>query len=106
MNIIIKKLFSENKGLFQNLLAKTLEIPYDSIENITIINPELSPETLSRKFSRLDLTMEFGGKLVNIEIQVKNDKDFRDRTLFYLKRLRHLLLKMVINTANSNILLQ
>lgn len=87
LDIIFKKLFSENKDLLQDFLAKTLEIPYDSIDNITIINPELPPETLSGKFSRLDLTMEFGGKLVNIEIQVKNDQDFRDRTLFYWAKL-------------------
>lgn len=87
LDIIFKKLFSENKDLLQDFLAKTLEIPYDSIDNITIINTELPPETLSEKFSRLDLTMEFGGKLVNIEIQVKNDQDFRDRTLFYWAKL-------------------
>ena len=47
LDIIFKKLFSENKDLLQDFLAKTLEIPYDSIKNITIINPELPPETLS-----------------------------------------------------------
>ena len=31
--------------------------------------------------------MEFDGKLVNIEIQVKNEQDFRDRTLFYWAKL-------------------
>lgn len=87
LDIIFKKLFSENKDLLQDFLAKILDIPYESIDNITIINPELPPETLSGKFSRLDLTMEFDGKLVNIEIQVKNEPDFRDRTLFYWAKL-------------------
>lgn len=47
----------------------------------------MPPEILSRKFSRLDLTMKFGGKLVYIEIQVKNDQAFRDRTHSYLAKL-------------------
>lgn len=87
LDIIFKKIFSENEDILRDFLAKVLEIPGESIGTITITSQELPPETLSGKFSRLDLTMEFGGKLVNIEIQVKNELDFRDRTLFYWAKL-------------------
>lgn len=39
------------------------------------------------KFSRLDLNLKMNGQLVNVEIQVKNDNDYRDRTLFYWANL-------------------
>lgn len=44
-------------------------------------NPELPPESLEGKFSRLDLNLKVNNRLVNVEIQVKNEPDYRDRTL-------------------------
>lgn len=41
--------------------------------NINITNPEIPPESISGKFSRLDLNMSVDNRLVNVEIQVKND---------------------------------
>ena len=46
-----------------------------------ITNPELPPESLEGKFSRLDLNLKVDNRLVNVEIQVKNEPDYRDRTL-------------------------
>ena len=60
-----------------------LDIPPESIKEITISNPELPPETVASKFSRLDLSLNVDNKLVNVEIQVKTDTDYRDRTLFF-----------------------
>lgn len=47
-------------------------------------NPELPPESLEGKFSRLDLNLKFDNRIVNVEIQVKNEPDYRDRTLVLL----------------------
>ncbi len=73
--------------MLHSFVASMLEIPQERIKEIKITNPELPPETLTGKFSRLDLSLKVDDKLVNVEIQVKNDADYRDRTLFYWAKL-------------------
>ncbi len=68
-------------------MSSLLDIPPESIKEITISNPELPPETVASKFSRLHLSLNVNDKLVNVEIQVKIDNDYRDRTLFYWAKL-------------------
>ena len=87
LDIIFKKLFTENEDMLESFVASMLDIPQESISEIKITGSELPPESLSGKFSRLDLNMKVDDKLVNVEIQVKNDNDYRDRTLFYWAKL-------------------
>lgn len=47
----------------------------------------MTPETIDGKFSRLDLNLKVADKLINVEIQLKGDNDYRDRTLFYWAKL-------------------
>jgi predicted transposase/invertase (TIGR01784 family) len=42
---------------------------------------------LFQKFSRLDIKLEVDDKIVNIEMQVNSESDFKDRTLFYWSKL-------------------
>lgn len=84
LDIIFKKMFTENEDMLHSFVASMLDIPQENISDIKITNPE---ETLSGKFSRLDLSLKVDNKLVNVEIQVKNDADYRDRTLFYWAKL-------------------
>ncbi len=87
LDIIFKKIFTENEDMLQSFLADILEIPYDDIQNIVIAKQELTPETIDGKFSRLDLNLKIADKLINVEIQLKGDNDYRDRTLFYWAKL-------------------
>lgn len=87
LDIIFKKLFSENTDLLQDFVAGLLEIPADSIESIELKNTEIVPETYEGKFSRLDLNMKLNDTLVNVEIQINSHPDFRDRTMFYWAKL-------------------
>ena len=87
LDIIFKKIFTENEDMLHSFVASMLDIPQESISEIKITNPELPPETMAGKFSRLDLSLKVDDKLVNVEIQVKNDADYRDRTLFYWAKL-------------------
>ena len=87
LDVIFKKLFTENEDLLHSFVASMLDIPTESIKTIKISNPELPPETVESKFSRLDLSLNVDDKLVNVEIQVKMEPDYRDRTLFYLAKL-------------------
>lgn len=87
LDVIFKKLFTENEDLLHSFVASMLDIPTESIKTIKISNPELPPETVASKFSRLDLSLNVDDKLVNVEIQVKMEPDYRDRTLFYWAKL-------------------
>lgn len=87
LDVIFKKLFTENEDLLHSFVASMLDIPTESIKMIKISNPELPPETVESKFSRLDLSLNVDDKLVNVEIQVKMEPDYRDRTLFYWAKL-------------------
>ncbi len=83
LDIIFKKIFTENEDMLYSFVASMLDIPQSSITEIKITNPEMPPVTVSGKFGRLDLNMRVDDRLVNVEIQVKNDADYRDKALFY-----------------------
>ena len=87
LDIIFKKIFTENSDMLHSFVASMLDVPSESIEEIKITNTELPPETYAGKFSRLDLSLRVDNRLVNVEIQVKNEPDYRDRTLFYWAKL-------------------
>lgn len=87
LDIIFKKFFTDNKDMLHSFVASMLEIPQESIKEIQINNSELPPDDFDGKFSRLDLSLTVDERLVNVEIQVKNEPDYRDRTLFYWAKL-------------------
>ncbi len=87
IDVVFKKLFVENLDLLREFLSDILDIPLNDIEDIVITNPEMPPENMSGKFSRLDLNLKLKTKLVNVEIQISFDNSFRDRTLFYWAKL-------------------
>lgn len=87
LDIIFKKIFTENDDMLQEFLADILDIPYEDIQDVIVTNSELTPETSDGKFSRLDLNLKVADKLINVEIQLKGNNDYRDRTLFYWAKL-------------------
>ncbi|MBP0965952.1 MAG: Rpn family recombination-promoting nuclease/putative transposase [Oscillospiraceae bacterium] len=87
LDVIFKKFFSENLDLLKDFLSEILEIPIDRINSVVPTNPELTPEDIDGKFSRLDLNLIVDDKLVNVEIQVNNDPNYRDRAMFYWSKL-------------------
>jgi predicted transposase/invertase (TIGR01784 family) len=64
-----------------------LHIAHDSIESIVITNPEIPPELLKEKFCRLDIVMKIDGRLVNLEIQVEDEDNYPERSLYNWARL-------------------
>ena len=89
LDVIFKRLFADedNLDLLHDFLSSLLEIPHDSITNIVVQNPEIMPESISGKFSRMDLKLTVNDSLVNVEMQIKDEPDFRDRVLFYWAKL-------------------
>jgi len=87
IDVIFKKFFIENKDLLRVFLADVLEIPIDEIEEIIVTNPEMTPEDIDGKFSRLDLNLKLRTRQINLEIQIKFESDYSDRSLFYWAKL-------------------
>ena len=89
LDIIFKRVFgtSKNEKIIASFIASLLEIPKESIKEIYIENVELPPEEADQKFSRLDLRMRVDDRIINIELQIKYQDDFRERTVYYGARL-------------------
>jgi predicted transposase/invertase (TIGR01784 family) len=79
-------LFVQYPGLLKRLVAELLEISLDSIEQFVITNPEIPPDTLGDKFCRLDINMVLNKQRIDLEIQVRDEKDFPERSLYYWAR--------------------
>lgn len=65
---------------------------------------------LADKFCRVDLKMQVDERLINIELQINNEKHFRERTLYYWSRIYGSELKsgedyktICINIVNFNL---
>ena len=54
---LFKILFTKYQDLLKRLVAALLGIKYESIEQFTVVNPDISPEELGKKFCRLDINM-------------------------------------------------
>ena len=89
LDVIFKRVFGDvkHKAVITRFIADLLELPPESIKSIIIDNVELAPEYLNMKFSRLDLKLQVDDRIVNVEMQVNYEPDFRDRTLFYWSKL-------------------
>jgi len=80
-------LFVKHADLLKQLVSELLEIWLESIGEFYITNPEMPPESLGDKFCRLDINMTVNGQRVDLEVQVRNEVDYPERTLFNWARL-------------------
>jgi predicted transposase/invertase (TIGR01784 family) len=83
---LFKSLFVQHPDLLKRLVAELLGIALDSIGEFEITNPEMPPESMEDKFCRLDINMVVDGQRVDLEVQVRDEGDFPERTLFYWAR--------------------
>ena len=84
---LFKMLFVKYPDLLKKLTAVLLGIRLESIGQFTITNPEMPPEAMGDKFSRLDINMSVDGQRVNLEVQVENEGDYPSRTLYHWARV-------------------
>jgi predicted transposase/invertase (TIGR01784 family) len=83
---LFKMLFTKHPELLKKLVAAMLDIPFESIEKFEVRNPEMPPENLGDKFCRLDINMEVNGQQVDLEIQVEDEGNYPERSLYYWAR--------------------
>ena len=88
-DIIFKMLFGNQKQprLLIHLLNAILDTD-SPITGVTIRQSELSPELIGKKGVRLDVLAETQDKrLINVEIQKKNERNIKERSLFYCSKI-------------------
>ena len=86
IDVVFKKVFGE-EDILGEFLSDILEIPKTDISELRIVPQELVPDDASGKFCRLDLNLKVKDKLINVEIQLRRQEDYRDRALFYWAKL-------------------
>lgn len=90
LDLVFKKIFGDvkNTDILADFLATVLGINPSEITNIEILDNEVVPDVLLSKFSRLDLRITINRVTsVNIEIQVLNYGNYKERTLFYWAKM-------------------
>ena len=86
-DVVFKTFFVNNKKQLRQFISVILDIPESKITDLEILNPEIVPEHVDDKFSRLDLLLTTGRKQINIELQVCAEKDYRERSIYYWARM-------------------
>ena len=85
-DVLFKMLFARRPWLLRRLVALALGIPEGSITKFVITNTEIPPEGLGDKFCRLDINMIVNGRRVSLEVQVVDEGDYPERSLYYWAR--------------------
>ena len=89
LDLIFKKVFgdAQNTDVIAEFISAMLDIPRESIHLVEIRNTEMTPDFLGLKFGRLDLCLEVDEQLVDIEMQVNQQPNYAERSLFYWSKL-------------------
>ncbi|WP_283697498.1 Rpn family recombination-promoting nuclease/putative transposase [Clostridium perfringens] len=89
IDFVFKKLFGSEESKESLISLLNAIIKSDSpIQDVEILNNDLNKEHNADKFSRLDIKAKTDkGELINIEIQVKNEYNMIQRTLYYWSRI-------------------
>jgi predicted transposase/invertase (TIGR01784 family) len=90
VDAIFKKLFGDerNKDILADFLTAVLGFEVKP-EDIILIDPHLKRETPDDKLGVLDVKLRLeNGKIINIEMQVKNFKAMRHRSEYYISSMQ------------------
>ena len=85
-DVLFKWLFVNNPDLLKRLIARMLGILLESISEFVVTNPEIPPDVMGEKFCRLDISMIVDGRRIGLEVQVANEGDYPERSLYYWAR--------------------
>lgn len=82
-DVVFKALFVRNPDLLRAFLRDVLDLPLTESDEVTILNPELIPETADGKLSRLDIHVNMAKRKFNIEMQARKMGFNTERVLYY-----------------------
>ena len=82
---MFRAVLQTNKKALKGLLSALLDIPVSEMVEVTILNPIQLGDAIDDKTIVLDLNVLLNNqKLLNLEMQVLNEGDWPDRSLYYL----------------------
>lgn len=86
---IFKLIFGNrhNSDLLADFLSSALKIPMESFKQIIIRDPNLQVPFPAGKLSILDLCIETDERIIDVEIQVANTYEIKERITYYASRL-------------------
>jgi predicted transposase/invertase (TIGR01784 family) len=95
LDVVFKKLFTDNPDLLKDFLNLALETDISELtlldtdeKDFTFMSTELLPETYSEKLSRLDILLKTkDGEKINVEMQNRDQGDFKERSVYYCSKL-------------------
>ena len=82
-DVVFKALFVRNPDILRAFLRDVLDLPLTDNDEVTILNPELIPETADGKLSRLDIHVKMANRKFNIEMQARKTGFDAERVLYY-----------------------
>ncbi len=84
---MFRAVMQSNTTALKGLLYALLRLPEGSIENVEIMNPIELGESIDVKTCILDLKIMLNdNRIINIEMQLSNLGDWKERSLIYLSR--------------------
>lgn len=87
LDIIFKKLFTSDNEILTAFVEDILDLPRGAVQQVEVLNPNLMPDKIDGKQGQLDLKMQVDDRIVNVEIQLRDEKNFRDRSLYYWSKI-------------------
>ena len=91
VDFLFKRIFGDEKNadlLIHFLNAVFEETGEPLVESVEILNPYIDKDAVTDKMSVLDIRARAQARtLVNIEVQIRDEKDMRERTLYYWAKL-------------------
>ena len=86
-DVLFKMMFVQYPDLLKRLVAGLLGVRLEDIKELAVKNPDIQPDKLGEKFCQLDINMLVDGKLVDLEIQVEDEHDYPERSVYYWARI-------------------
>ena len=91
VDFLFKRIFGDEKNadlLIHFLNAVFEETGEPLVESVEILNPYIDKDAMTDKMSVLDIRARTQARtLVNIEVQIRDEGDMRERTLYYWAKL-------------------
>lgn len=85
---IFRSMCQNNNKALTGLISALLRIPVEQICSVVIMNPVAVGDAYSDKEFRMDVRVELNGNMtINLEMQVRNEHDWPERSLSYLCRV-------------------
>ena len=84
---MFRAILQKSEKVLRGLISSLLQIPYEDIKDIHIINPIIIGEAITDKEFHLDTNVVLNNeKIINLEMQLLNLGNWRERSLSYLCR--------------------